>query len=260
MLPTVHLSPLIAAAALLAVPAPAFAVATASGTMTELFYELVDLRPADSISPDISFANLGSGSFANAGASIWDWQTNFKTPTSAVDASAGRSANAWTDGKGNAYAGISTSVASDWTQAGGYTASFDFTLTPWTGVIWSTSFTGTATTTVGYDGMTSENAQAVGWLSLRVLVDGGYELHEAQRAASADALWNGSQWVGTSDSFSGSFSLGFANMSNDSANAQMSSFVYSNGVGLPVPEPATFAMLLAGLAGFGVVILRRRRD
>jgi hypothetical protein len=132
-----------------------------------------------------------------------------------------------------------------------------FTLTPWTGMKLTATFDGTASTSASSG---SDYASVYGQLSTYIYSDNGYEYHQANRQAYANCgIWDGATCSGESNSFSGTFSMSFANFSDDAVEGYMYAGAYAYGAStVPVPEPGTYLMLLAGLAGVGAVVRRRR--
>jgi hypothetical protein len=134
-----------------------------------------------------------------------------------------------------------------------------FTLTPWTGMKLTATFEGTAST--GPGGSYTEYASAQGSLGTYIYSDDGYEQHYAYREAYASCgTWDGMGCSGESNSFSGTISVTYANLSDTAVEGFMYAQAYASGQStVPVPEPETYLMLLAGLAGVGAVVRRRRR-
>ncbi|MCP5287235.1 MAG: PEP-CTERM sorting domain-containing protein [Burkholderiaceae bacterium] len=136
-----------------------------------------------------------------------------------------------------------------------------FTLTPWTLVILTTSYDLEAMTTIGTDGVNYESSQGSALLQMDIAGDDGWEYHYAYRVASASYMWDGMGYVPTSDAASGQMTLSVANVADTEVSgvfyAQANSYASSSIAA--VPEPGTYAMLLAGLAGIGTMVRRRRR-
>lgn len=248
-----------AAAALLTAASPAAAVATASGTISSVSWTLIDLDLGDGITPMVTFTDQSSSVYAQAGTGSSLWVPDLTTPLSVSDASAGRSAWAWTDGLGSGSAGASSqNLMSAYAYA--YPFSANFTLTPWTAIVWTASFSGTANTTIGHDGTNSEYASAYAYLQTSISQADGGESHYAYRRAYASYEWDGIQYIGQSMSFDGSFSTSFANLTGASVSGWTYAYASASAVGLPpIPEPTTTALMLAGLASVGFIAARRRR-
>lgn len=254
------------AAAAMALAGPAAATSSATATVTGFSITLYDLDPSDGIDPELTFTSEGSYSSAyvyslsesdsDSSSAPGHW-----SPTSAMAMLGFGQAQASTDSTGATAMG-SVSGPSYGGQgsfsADGYGVNSGFMLTPWTGMKLTLSFDGTATTSVGEY---LESAGAYGQLQIGVSVENGNETHYAYRNAYASCLWDGSICGPESNSFSGTFSLSFANLSDQAADGWMYADAYAYGQStVPVPEPQTYLMLLAGLAGIGAVVRRRRKS
>jgi hypothetical protein len=257
------------AAAAMALAGPAVAVNSATATVTGFSFTLYDLDPSDGITPDLTLANPYSQSYARVysaseSANDSDGQPGSFVPTSAASALAFGYAEATTGNgaatamghvSGPAYGGS----GSFYSQAVG--TQYGFTLTPWTGLRLTLTFDGTASTGPA---LSSNNlyANASGVLQVGVSDGGnGYEYHYGQRSAYAGCNWDGSACAGESNSFSGTVSLTYANLSGDSVAGWLYGYAYAQGTSaVPVPEPQTYLILLAGLAGVGAVVRRRSAD
>lgn len=251
-----------AALTLLCAAGQAGAAATASASVHDVVWTLIDLNPDDGIAPGIEFSSEAASSVADAGGpGAYDWQAGFTTPTLAAEGSGPRDARASTDGVGSGFAAF-WSVIAGFTYASVYpVAAAGFTLTPWTTLVLSGSFSGHARTTLGSDGSALEYAYALGYLQINVNVDNRWESHTASRQAHAGVTLTTAGYTGMDDSFSERFSLGYSNVSGNSISGTMSAFANVQGAGLtPVPEPGTTALMLAGLASVGFVAARRRRE
>lgn len=253
------------AAAALALAGPAAAESSATATITGFSITLYDLDPGDGIAPELTFTYESSHSQTNvysASEDSWDLdgQPGSFVPTSAMSMLAFGHAHAETDAgsatamghvSGPAYGGYGTFYAY------AYGVANNFTLTPWTGMKLTLAFDGSASTGPGDQ---YEYAYAYGELQTSIDAENGYENHYTQRQAYAGCgTWDGSACSGESNSFSGTFSLSFANFSDDEVSGYMYANAYASGQStVPVPEPRTYLMLLAGLAGVGAVVRRRR--
>jgi hypothetical protein len=252
------------AAAAMALAGPAAAVSSAMATITGFSITLYDLDPGDSIVPELTFTSASSQSSArvySASEDSWalDSQPGNFVPSSAMVMLAFGHAHAETDASSAMAMGhVSGPVYGGYGASYGYAygVASSFTLTPWTGMKLTLTFDGTASTGPGTG---SEFADAMAYLQTTIYTPDGYELHYSNREAYAGCGWDGSACSGESDSFSGTFSLSYANFSDLAAEGNMSAYAYAYGQStMPVPEPQTYLMLLAGLAGIGFVVGRRR--
>lgn len=256
------------AAAAMAVAGPATAVSSATATITGFSITLYDLNVGGVITDGLTFTYEQSGSQAEVYSSSEsspyapNWVAGNFMPTSATamltfgEASASTdtsSANASGSVSGPGYGGSGSF------NAYAYGVDSGFTLTPWTGMKLTVTFEGTASTGPSLSGYT-ESANANGQVSVSINDDNGYEYHSANRQAYASCgTWGGMACSGESNSFSGTFSVSYANFSDNAVEGYMYASASAYGQSsVPVPEPQTYLMLLAGLAGVGAVVRRRR--
>lgn len=244
--------------------APATAASSASATITGITITLIDLNSGDGIDAALSWSWEQSYSGAQVYSSSEsdydsDWGASFYASTSAMAGLPFGSASASTGPGGGSAAG---SVSGPSYGGYGYFYAWGspvyggFSVTPWTGIIVTATFDGMAKTTVGLD----EYAWAQGYLSIEIPADSGYDYYTSYRYAYAGCGWDGTSCVGESASFSGSMKLTYANLSDDAVDGTMYARAYADGYSsAPIPEPQTYLMLLAGLAGVGAVVGRRRR-
>jgi hypothetical protein len=261
-----------AAAALLALGAvgTAHAVATASAEIGQVTITLIDLDPLDGITPMLTFLSEQSSSYASVydgGTSTGDsdWAAGFYMPTSAtaIDVVGWGTGSTGAGGAQGAaeIAGSPTAGVYSQTSGQGYFYG-NFELTPWTGLILTTNYAAQADTSVGWVANDqTEYAGGYTQLSLEIVQSDGFDQHYASRNAFASYTWDGSQYVGFSDSASGQLRLTYANFSGDAQSGSYSATAYAyaqSSIAAAIPEPGTYGLLLAGLAGIGAVVRRRR--
>jgi hypothetical protein len=251
-------------ATVLAAAAPAFAASSASATAGAVSITLFDLNPSDGLAPSLTFIGESSASYAFAGGmSLSDVAGGLDATTTVTlnaplvsvagstspNGAFGQAAVAGGDGSGNWVGGDGQGVFSASIEVGA-----------WTGVLIEMDYAGTATTTVGMTG-SGEGEVAQSFISVLINIDGadGRESHSATRSLYASSVWDGSGYTGQDLSFSGRLRLTYANLSDDllTGNYVTSAYAYAASA-VPVPEPGTYGLMLAGLAGVAAVARRRR--
>jgi hypothetical protein len=256
------------AAAAMAVAGPAAAVSSATATITGFSFVLYDLDPSDGIDPELTFTYEQSSSSAYVYSSAEsaddsDWQPGNFVPTSATALLAFGNASAATDASSATASGSVSGPGyggEGYFSANAYGVDNGFTLTPWTGVKLTATSEGTASTGPSSGSSGNDYASAYGQLQTTIYGDNGYEYHSSSRQAYASCgTWDGIACSGESNSFSGTFSVSYANFSDDAVAGYISAYASAYGRStVPVPEPQTYLMLLAGLAGVSAVVRRRR--
>lgn len=244
----------------------AHAAASASASIGTVSITLIDLDPLDGIAPSLTFfdgVSQSSGYVSDPYASDYTSAAGFNTPTSALASSATGWASGSTSPNGATSSTMLYGATADgvYNNANGYGGSYgQFTLTPWTLVILTTSYDVEAMTTIGTDGVNYESSTAGAHLEMNIAVDDGWEYHYTYRYASASYMWDGMGYVPTSDAGSGQLTLSVANVADTevSGNFYSNASTYAYSYIAAVPEPSTYAMLLAGLAGIGAAVRRRR--
>ncbi len=254
------------AAAPFVIASPAWGAVSATASLSNFAWQLFDLDPTDGITPAITFAGESSVSTSSLGSSSdYRWAPGFFASTAASSTSGLSSAGASTGASGgSATISLRSPTAGTWVYASadGSPVNASFTITPWTAVLFTADASGTAKTTIGFDGVDREYANAS--VSMTAYLSPGIdsqEYHSAYRSAYASDSWDGSGYTGQTVSFAGLLRLGFGNFSGEAVNGLVyASASASGGTSLPVPEPHTYALMLAGLATVGLWVRRRRRD
>lgn len=281
------------AGALVLASAAAVAESRGAGAITSVSFTLIDLDPTDGVAPSISFIEAGDPAFAGAYAfgyvrastddeNIYREYTRYgATPTSAIS---GSTSSAWSGASG-AVAGASgvgftsmsvqgvalsgTDVGNDYYRGVYYSvvnvAPANFTLSANTGVVFSVQGWASGETTLGGNPDTgfTESGGAVLQLSTRGLDANGVDTVWDRQSAAAVAWYNvadDGQVSGATESWQGTLSSSYSNFNAFAVEGQFSAQLSASGqsVAAVVPEPGTVAMLLAGLAGLGVILRRQK--
>jgi PEP-CTERM motif len=273
-----------AAAATAALPAAAIADTVASSSLSNMRFTLIDLRPNDGIAPQVTFDSAtlnGKRSYVQGSAldtfhGGFDYQSYERSGNSAFGPAAGArdgaragSNAAVIGGSGTQQPGLS---ASGYTKGGLSTrdnafnawayvsdAPLEFTLTPHTRLVWSADYEMETQTTHGRWNANDGTEHAFARATMGLYDANSHTLDEADHWQQATFSGNSGQDV----HHAGLLSVSFDNRSNHSFDGSMAAYtgVYGEVTGNvgSVPEPATNAMLLAGLAMVGTVVHRRRR-
>ncbi len=251
----------------------AFANGTASGTLTNLSFTLIDLDPTDGIAPTITFTDT-SGSHLTS----WATTTDPVITTSNSQLGAGVAGAATSSSAAGAFANGSATLAGDPFEGSGsaqthasaaaagasegfavaffgnYAQYNAFTLSAHTELVISVDALLTADAP---DATTSDGAHASARLTLASVV--GDAPQYSEQFLHADA---GGFFFPTSDVESGHLEVSFSDTSDTAMDGQFYGFVQSladsqTPAAAAVPEPTSTALLLAGLGAFAA--LRRRR-
>jgi len=250
----------------LAAAASANATSFASASIGPIQIQLIDLDPTDSVLPSIVFSNAIS-SFTNAYATdglgtvnyIWSPGSSTVGTASITASTSGATASslqgAQTSISGQASGGAGGVSASYW----GYISSpyyASFTLSANTAVRFSTVATLAVSTTVG----ASPTASGAEFARAEVsFFANGYVGHYSQNSNSAIYDYVGSN--AGQKSFTETLNASLMNFSSSAMSGTVTAQTYITGnssIAAAVPEPETYAMLLAGLGVVGAVARRRR--
>ena len=266
----------------LAATAGANATSFASASVGPIQIQLFDLNPYDSVLPSIVFTNADN-SYISAYASNSQTANYINTAGTATSGTASITASnsgATATSLQGAQSSISGQVSGG---TGGTNASFygyviapyysSFTLSANTAVRFSTVATVTAGTTVGYSQIPYGYESASSSVSLWANGYSGSSSQSGSDGISAYANYTPSwsydpatgnynvTYSGNQNSTTQTLFVGLANFSSSSMNGSVSAQTFVNGnssIAAAVPEPETYAMLLAGLGLMGAVVRRRR--
>lgn len=277
----------LAAACMAAAAGPALAGATSSGTFGNLVITLTDLNPDDGIAPSMTF-NLNGPSFIDSRTEgFGDISESYQFQNYAPNQGSlftGETHSAWSSSSGtimtaNNVAGYTSMSAQGVALSGldaygtyhagsiGSTPENTFTLSANTMVTFSVMADMRASTTMGYnlDADMAEYASVHSLLNVGGMINGSFVNDAQDRYLDAGFnVLDDNTTTGVSNSWSGLLSVSFANTGPGQADGFLQSFVIVDGYSAvwdgvtPVPEPGTYAMLLAGLAVLGGVVRRRK--
>lgn len=242
---------LLATAAAFSAPALA-ASASASASIDQFTFELIDLDLTDNITPAITFGEQTW--FSNVRYAGYPYQNEEIASAGTVEVirsfGAGRAANSATAvSTSSNMVNPSAPYTTEYSFSGQSTYAVDFTLTPGTGLRMA-AVGSIAVDKNGWDTLSSAS----------LVLD--------SRLAQWDAPWSeaqtSTQRVSTGQPGSGTFNLSAYLFTEDVARSgrfgiSATSSTYITTIPGPIPEPSTYAMLLAGAAIVAVKRGRKRR-
>lgn len=279
---------ILATACLAAVVGQASATASSSAFMGKLVITLTDLNPTDGITPWLSFKpnsvsglhNVAEGwgdvyesytrdDYASAvqqnGTLTRKVDTEWSSASGTVNTAANAAGFTSMSAQGSAQSGLD-GYGKYFSQAYNGNGVSEFKLSANTQVTFSVVADLKANTSMGYnlDADMAEYGYARALLNVGGTVDGMWQNDASEHAALAEYYVNDDNTVsGVSDSWSGLMSVSFYNFGATTSDAWLQGVALSEGQSAvwdgvtPVPEPETYAMMLAGLALIGAA--RRRK-
>jgi hypothetical protein len=283
-------------AGLAAAAGPAFADAYSTASFSNVKVTLIDLDPNDGIAASISFlpnaTRFDGGAYIHGEAETgvvggYDpghqlnrfdkagaWQSTNVSGSAHTDlASAAASVTGSATGVGFTALSVSGSALSGTDDHGNYfsyasvphdsVGNRSFILSANTQVVFSVDASMSATMTRGYTAGALEGEAAAALMSLYAggLAADGSTLDDLQQHSVSVQYADGDPLHGASDSWAGLMSASYSNLSNHSSQGAFwaDAQVGGHSVLAAVPEPETYAMLLAGLGLMGSLARRRNR-
>lgn len=287
----------LALACLAGAASPVLADAYGSATFSNVRVTLIDLNPGDGIAPSIVFmpdpGKYASGAYiggvaqtgqpnGNEPGNIYDSfnrtsassQSNINGSIHNALASSSASVTGSATGAGFSAASVSGSALSTAVQSAFFTAdafipdisahNLIFSLSANTEVVFSVDASMSVRTTIGHTAGAASGESAGAELQLYA-AGPGLNLHMEQdlEQKEVDVGWMpGDAPGGATDSWSGVLSASYSNLSNRSHEGEFGAEAHLYGISVAnaVPEPSTYAMLLAGLGLVATQARRRHRS
>lgn len=219
-------------------------VASATIDWSSLNFQLFDLDPLDGIAPTLTWQPLDQNTYVGASSSLDGWSGDSAADwSSAISASEG-AATGWADA-GVLGAELGGLLSEGWNSASA-DRSGSFQLSAKSLVLF------TIDAVVSAQQLAGGNLYA--WASLDVFGTNGYGLGYQGSSSGIDAGERFGEAVGST------LAVSFMNPSTQATTGTLTAWASVDGLGIPpVPEPETYAMMLAGLAMLGFTARRRMR-
>lgn len=252
----------------LAFSQPAVAASSSSSSITDFVVELfpaagsapTSISFSDGVNPYIySFVYSGSNSSGNA---------RYALPNDSITSQlGGATSTATVAGASPQYSGISLSASGSAISSGEqstyqsvvYTNNFQFTLSPNTLAVFRAQANAVADTTLGYHPVIGSGEYAYASAYMQGSISSGTSSNNGSGSQSATAYYSytciGSvcSYGGTSSTASGSIGFALSNLTNSDAHGHLylSADVYGYSNIASVPEPESWALMVAGLGLVG---------